>query len=47
MKQVIGGLLPELTKIGFTDSRVCSPNAQVQNALLTYTQVVLVHGQHR
>lgn len=27
MKQVIGGLLPELTEIGFTDSRVCSSNA--------------------
>lgn len=48
MKRVIGGLFPELTEIGFTDSRVGFLMTPVmQNALLTCIQVVLVHGQHR
>lgn len=33
MKGVIGEVFPELTEIGFTDSRVCFPSSLVQNVL--------------
>jgi hypothetical protein len=50
MKRVIGGLFPELTEIGFTDSRVsssASARALIQEFLLIQIKAVLVHGQHR
>lgn len=52
MKRVIGGLFPELTEIGFTDSRVrlrlrLEADHYLRKTLLTGIPAVLVHGQHR
>lgn len=46
MKQVIGGLFPELAEIGFTDSRVCADQTH-QEFTANMNEVVLVHRQHR
>lgn len=46
MKQVIGGLFPELAEIGFTDSRVCAYQLS-QEFTANINEVVLVYRQHR
>ncbi|KAJ5758224.1 uncharacterized protein N7511_006918 [Penicillium nucicola] len=41
MKQVIGGLFPELAEIGFTDSRLCWYTDSIDNETLTFLLFVI------